>query len=265
MRRGARRCTVLEESSDAVVRLAGGIDAGQASASARFMGTLVLILLGNGVVANVLLRKSKSENAGWMVIAAGMGLRGDGGRIHVPWRAASEGHLNPAVTLAAAVIIGRFQQGRMVLCGADGGRDGGRVLVWLHYLPHWRETPRCRPQARLLLHLAGDPRTRRQFAQRGRSARSCWCWWRMRSGRRRVSASGPAAGLGPYLVGSLVWGIGLEPGRHDGIRHQSGARFGSADCARATADSRRRGDRTGVMRRFRFSGRSRVRSSRELS
>ena len=48
----------------------------------EFLGTMILILLGGGVVAGVLLAKSKAQNAGWIVITDGMGDRGDGGRLN---------------------------------------------------------------------------------------------------------------------------------------------------------------------------------------
>ncbi|EBY7415935.1 aquaporin family protein, partial [Salmonella enterica subsp. enterica serovar Alachua] len=65
----------------------------------EFLGTMVLILLGDGVVANVLLAKSKGQNSGWIVITAGWGFAVLCG-VMVAVAAGSAGHLNPAVTLA---------------------------------------------------------------------------------------------------------------------------------------------------------------------
>ncbi len=106
---------------------------------AEFVGTMLLVLLGDGVVANVLLGRSKGENAGWMVIATGWGVAVAlavyaSGRI-------SGAHLNPAVTLALATI-GSFSWVDVpgYLIAQFAGAFAGAVLVWLTYWPHWRET-----------------------------------------------------------------------------------------------------------------------------
>jgi glycerol uptake facilitator protein len=106
---------------------------------AEFVGTMLLVLLGDGVVANVLLGRSKGENSGWMVIATGWGVAVAlavyaSGRI-------SGAHLNPAVTLALATI-GSFSWVDVpgYLIAQLAGAFAGAVLVWLTYLPHWRET-----------------------------------------------------------------------------------------------------------------------------
>jgi glycerol uptake facilitator protein len=69
----------------------------------EFAGTLVLILLGNGVVANVLLKRSKAEGAGWMVITAGWAFGVLCGVITAIAFGSADAHINPAVTLAFAV------------------------------------------------------------------------------------------------------------------------------------------------------------------
>src|SRR5215471_13390535 len=74
----------------------------------EFMGTLVLILMGNGVVANVLLRKSKGEGAGWMVITTGWAFAVTCGIFTAVAFGSPDAHLNPAVTLGAAVGSGNF-------------------------------------------------------------------------------------------------------------------------------------------------------------
>jgi glycerol uptake facilitator protein len=107
--------------------------------TAELIGTMILVLLGDGVVANVVLNKTKGNNGGWIVITTG-------------WACAvavavycvgsvSGGHLNPAVTLGLAVI-GKFawaDVGGYIVAQMLGGMLGG-VLVWLAYLPHWSET-----------------------------------------------------------------------------------------------------------------------------
>src|SRR5262249_10891616 len=106
---------------------------------AELVGTMMLIILGDGVVANVLLARTKGHNSGWIVVTAGWGL-GVALAVYCV-RAISGGHLSPAVTLGLAVI-GKFAWidvpaylGAQMLGAFLGG-----VIVWLAYLPHWRET-----------------------------------------------------------------------------------------------------------------------------
>jgi glycerol uptake facilitator protein len=109
------------------------------------VGTCVLILLGDGVVAGVLLNKSKAQNSGWIVItfAWGMGvLFGVLASISVSGGIA---HLNPAVTLGLAAIGPEkfgFTWGDVpqLIAGEFLGAMLGALLVWLAYLPHWAET-----------------------------------------------------------------------------------------------------------------------------
>ena len=74
----------------------------------EFMGTLVLILLGDGVVANVLLKHSKAEGAGWMVIASGWAFAVMAGVFTAIAFGSNDAHLNPAVTIGFAVSTGHF-------------------------------------------------------------------------------------------------------------------------------------------------------------
>ena len=106
----------------------------------EFLGTMVLILLGNGVVAGVLLKKSKSENAGWMAITTAWAFAVMAG-VFTAVACGGEGHLNPAVTVGAAVVSGDFTKVGWYIVAQMAGAILGACLVWLHYLPHWRETP----------------------------------------------------------------------------------------------------------------------------
>src|SRR5258708_6084826 len=109
----------------------------------EFMGTLVLVLLGDGVVAGVLLKRSKSEGSGWIVITTGWAFAVMAGVFTSIACGSSDAHLNPAVTLGSAVSSGQF--GKVVpYIGAQLlGALCGAILVWLHYLPHWKETPQA--------------------------------------------------------------------------------------------------------------------------
>jgi glycerol uptake facilitator protein len=105
----------------------------------EFLGTGLLILLGDGVVAGVLLARSKAENSGWIVITLAWGLAVFVGVIVAgPITGA---HLNPAVTIGLA-SIGATPWGDvpLYLAGEFAGAFVGAVLVYLHYLPHWSVT-----------------------------------------------------------------------------------------------------------------------------
>jgi glycerol uptake facilitator protein len=107
--------------------------------SAELIGTMILIILGDGVVANVLLNRSKGQNSGWIVIAIGWGLAVTIGVYTVG--TISGGHLNPAVTIALAAI-GKFAWTDVpsYITAQMIGAFLGAVIVWLAYLPHWKET-----------------------------------------------------------------------------------------------------------------------------
>ena len=103
------------------------------------VGTAVLILFGDGVVAGVLLNKSKAQNAGWVVITFAWGFAVMAGVFAVGQF--SGAHLNPAVTLGFA-LEGTTDWGDVpeYLAGEFAGAFIGACLVYLAYLPHWAET-----------------------------------------------------------------------------------------------------------------------------
>jgi glycerol uptake facilitator protein len=106
---------------------------------AELVGTALLVLMGNAVVAGVLLSKSKSQNAGWIVIAAGWGLAL--GLAVYAVGSISGAHLNPAITIGQ-LVVGGIEAGdaALYIVGQFIGAFIGAVLAWLHYLPHWGET-----------------------------------------------------------------------------------------------------------------------------
>ncbi len=106
---------------------------------AEFVGTMLLIILGDGVVAGVVLKGSKSEKAGWLAIVIGWGLAVTLAIYAVG--SISGAHLNPAITIAFA-MKGDFPWSDVpgyVIAQLAGAFTGG-VIVWLHYLPHWKRT-----------------------------------------------------------------------------------------------------------------------------
>lgn len=106
---------------------------------AEAVGTMILIVLGNGVVANVLLARSKGENSGWIVITVGWGAA-VAIAVYAVGRI-SGAHLNPAVTIGLASIGGfPWRDVTGYIAAQIVGAFLGAVLVWLAYLPHWRLT-----------------------------------------------------------------------------------------------------------------------------
>ncbi len=107
---------------------------------AEFLGTMLLILIGEGVVAGVILKGSKAENAGWLTICVAWGLA-----VTMAIYAVgniSGAHLNPAVTIGLAVN-GDFEWSMAAgyIAAQLAGAFAGAVLVWLYYYPYWKNTP----------------------------------------------------------------------------------------------------------------------------
>src|SRR6202046_4362501 len=125
----------MEESGNAVVRLArfGGLIVGDESRNqeenhmgarcfGEFLGTAVLILLGDGVVANVLLKRSKAEGAGWLGIA-GLGIRRGVWRVHGNRLRQSGWLYQPGIHARHGGLVGRFFEVLAVPGGTGVGRD----------------------------------------------------------------------------------------------------------------------------------------------
>src|SRR5690349_2089023 len=107
--------------------------------SAEVIGTMFLILLGAGVVANVILKGTKGNSGGWMVITTGWALAVFAGVVIAgPYSGA---HLNPAVTLGLA-FTGKFEwaQVPLFILAQMGGAILGGLIVWLLYKPHFDTT-----------------------------------------------------------------------------------------------------------------------------
>lgn len=174
---------------------------------AEIVGTMILILLGDGVVANVVLSKNKGQNSGWIVITAGWGFAVAMAVYTTGW--ISGAHINPAVTLGFLAI------GQMSLLTAINyivaqmiGAFIGGVLVWLAYLRHFEATE----DADLKLAVFCTAPAIRSYG------------WNMVTeiiGTAMLligvlgifnANNGIASGIGPYAVGILVFSIGLSLG-----------------------------------------------------
>ena len=173
----------------------------------ELVGTAILILLGNGVVAGVLLARSKAQNAGWIVITFGWGMA-----VAIGVYAAggfSGAHINPAVTLGLA-STGDFPWGDVptYIAGQFAGAIIGATLVWLAYLAHWKETED--PGLKLACFSTG-PAIRKPLynAVTEVIGTAMLLIGVLAIG---ISEGAAASGVGPLLVGLLVLSIGLSLG-----------------------------------------------------
>jgi glycerol uptake facilitator protein len=179
----------------------------------ELLGTMMLIILGDGVVAAVLLSKSKAQNSGWIVITTGWAFAVFAG-VFVAQATGSPGaHINPAVTIGA-VVRGSMDIGTalMFIIGQFIGAFIGAVIVFLAFYLHWSVTedkglklavfstaPAIRnPLWNLVTEIVGT------FVL-------VFVIYAIFSAQGGAQGN-PVLGLAPYLVAVLVWGIGLSLG-----------------------------------------------------
>ena len=186
---------------------------------AEFVGTLLLVLLGDGVVANVVLSRTKGENAGWVAITVGWGVA-VAVAVYAVGRL-SGAHINPAVTVGLAAI-GSFPWTDVpgYLVAQVAGAFAGAALVWLVYLPHLSVTGD--PAAKLGVFATG-PAIRHTgtnlISEIVGTAVLLFGILAIAANAQTLSRPGDvdlsfvfSRGLQPLLVGVLVLGIGLSLG-----------------------------------------------------
>jgi len=176
------------------------------------LGTMLLIVLGDGVVANVLLNKSKGQNGGWIVITTGWALAVTIAVYAV--NAASGAHLNPAVTIAMAAI-GKFAWASvpMYLGAQVIGAFLGAALVWLAYLPHWALTPDRSAKLGVFCTAPAIRHTGSNLLTEviGTAVLLLGLLAAL-TPANLVPNTGFDHGLAPCIVGLIVWAIGLSLG-----------------------------------------------------
>jgi|SRR6266850_7749168 len=177
---------------------------------AEFFGTMLLIILGDGVVAGVILKGTKSENSGWLVIVLGWGLAVTLAIYAVG--SISGAHLNPAVTVALA-LKGDFpwsEAGGYVVAQTAGAFVGA-ILVWLQYLPHWSRTVDAGTK---LAVFCTAPALRNVVSNLVSEIIATMV---LVLGLLFLGANHFADGLNPLIVGALIVSIGLSLGGTTGF------------------------------------------------
>ena len=179
---------------------------------AELVGTAILVMLGDGVVANVVLQRTKGHNSGWIVITAGWAF-GVTVAVYCVNRI-SGAHINPAVTIALA-SIGAFPWAKVplyIVAQIAGGFLGG-MIVWLAYLPHWKATKDAESK---LAVFSTTPAIRQPGANLGCEIIGTFALvlslLAVLSPGNLVPGSDLAKGFGPVLVGVIVMAIGLSLG-----------------------------------------------------
>ena len=189
------------------------------------LGTLVLIVLGNGVVAGTLLNRSKARGAGWISITAGWALAVFAGVAVASSMGDSDAHLNPAVTVASVLMTGNSWRLLVYIPAQLLGAFVGAVLVWLHYKPHWGETESADLK---FACFATSPAINSPLWNFFSEALGTFILVLVASAlfSKRLAPAGLAPGLGPVLVGAVVWAIGLSLGGSTGYAINPARDFG---------------------------------------
>ena len=173
-------------------------------------GTAMMILLGNGVVAGVLLKGSYGHGAGWLAITGGWCFAVLAG-VLTALAFGSHAHLNPAVTIGLALASGGWQEVPAYFAGQLLGAMIGASLVWLHYLPHWGVTE---DEKAIRSCFCTSPAIRNLPANLCSEVIGTFVLVlvAVAISSTHVAPAGLPPGIGPVLVSSLVWGIGLSLG-----------------------------------------------------
>lgn len=179
----------------------------------ELLGTMFLIILGDGVVANVVLAKTKGNGSGWIVITTGWAMAVVIGVFIAISAGAPEADINPAVTIGKWLILGVYSAGEaiMTMVAQLIGAFLGAVVVWLSYFNHWGATPD--PGLKLAVFSTGPAISNPLWNVVTEVVGTIVLLFGVGAiFSKAVAPDGLAAGLGPYLVGMLVWGIGLSLG-----------------------------------------------------
>jgi glycerol uptake facilitator protein len=187
----------------------------QSAALGEFVGTMIMILLGNGVVGGVLLARSKAQGAGWLAITTGWALAVFAGVAVAVSMGDSDAHLNPAFTIASVIITGHAWRLWVYIPAQLAGAMAGATLVWLFYSSHWGLTE---DQPKKLMCFSTVPAIRRYASNFLSEVIGTFVLVLVAVAlvSKRIAPGGVAPGLGPVLIGGVVWSIGLSLGATTG-------------------------------------------------
>lgn len=190
----------------------------------ELLGTMTLVIFGCGVVANVLLKGSKGEGGGWICISAGWGFGVVFGVFVAQAAGSMQADINPAVTLAKYFMhtYTSFPEVMHRIAAEILGAFIGAIIVWLAYLPHWGLTEDRRNK---LMVFSTSP----QVANRKISnfLTEVIGTFILVFGIGAISSNQAVSiGIAPYIVGVLVWGIGLSLGGPTGYAINPARDFG---------------------------------------
>jgi len=181
------------------------------------VGTLILIFMGDGVVANALLKKSKAEGSGWIVLTGGWCFAVMTAIFTATACGSRDANINPAVTLGFAIVSGDYSKLLPYAAAQMLGAFVGAVLVWVFFFPHWRETTDA--SHKLAVFCTG-PAIRNPLANLTSEIIGTFFlvfFVAAVFSKAVASSSGFTPGMGPYLIGALIWGIGLSLGGTTGF------------------------------------------------
>ncbi len=181
----------------------------------EFFGTMILLTFGCGVVANVLLKDSKGNGGGWIVITTGWALAVLLGVFGAIATGAPQADLNPAVTLFKQLAFGTYGSwggAIATMCAEMAGGIAGGIITWLMYLPHWEPTA---DKGLKLAVFSTGPAIRNTTA-------NLLCEILATAflligifiifSKGVMGKEGFQAGVGPYMVAMLIWALGLSLG-----------------------------------------------------
>lgn len=179
----------------------------------EFFGTMILLTFGCGVVANVLLKDSKGNGGGWIVITTGWAFAVLLGVFGAVATGAPQADLNPAVTLFKMFLgVYTVPQAIATMFAELGGGIAGGIICWLVYLPHWEVTE---DKGLKLAVFATGPAIRNSMA-------NLLCEVIATAflligiftifSKGMTGTAGYATGVGPYMVAMLIWALGLSLG-----------------------------------------------------
>jgi glycerol uptake facilitator protein len=191
----------------------------------EFSGTFMMMLLGDGVVAACLLKGTKAEGSGWMVITTAWAFAVLCGIFTANLFGSADAHLNPAITMAFAVKTGDYSKVVPYLLAQMGGSFTAAAAVWLFYYPHWKVTED--PAAKLAVFCTAPAIRSFGFNLFSEIAATFVLVILVGSVTSKlVLTTGAVAGLTPFLVGCLVWAIGLSLGATTGYAINPARDFG---------------------------------------